>query len=121
MSESLDEGSRMRRTPELSTVSTGRSASNGPIQRPSMWSETSSSSAWSSWGGIMRVGDLMRLGRRPDMRLSTGSGHSYDIAGVELSAGGDCLVGGGKDVVGKATLVHGLVTQRLRHAPGSSA
>jgi hypothetical protein len=39
----------------------GRSASNGTIPRPSiqLWWETSSSSAWSSSGGIMRVGDLM--------------------------------------------------------------
>jgi hypothetical protein len=49
----------------------------------------------------MRVGDLMWLDGTPEMRSLTGPVGSGDIAGVEMSAGGDSLVGGGNDVVGK--------------------
>ena len=77
MSKSLDEGSWMRRTPEQHSEYTERSAWNGMGRLPSIrpwWDETSSSSAWSSWGGIMRVGDLMRLDGTPEMRSLTGPG-----------------------------------------------
>ena len=75
--ESLDEGGRMRRTPEQSPMSTPEGPRRtGTIRRPStrLWWEMSSSSAWSSWCGIMRVGDLMRLDGTPEMRSLTGSG-----------------------------------------------
>jgi hypothetical protein len=49
----------------------------------------------------MRAGDLEGLGGTPALRFMTGSVWPLDIAGTELGARGDSVVGGGDDIVGQ--------------------